>query len=108
MQTKFEANISSGSYILGSIDNKAAVGFPCPGLSAEWTSSRCTGNCGPIYPGTQMQLNVLPTSGTVIAEIKSKVEATENGWLASGDNFLADFTSASAAGTDVGSSLGQS
>lgn len=103
---KIEGNIASGSYILGSIDNKAAVGFPALDYLLNGQAGDAQGIVDQftLEPDAAQRLAYLTD---LIAEINNKVEATESGWLASGENYLADFTSASAAGTDVGSSLGQ-
>jgi len=103
-EEKIEQNIASGSYILGSLDNQAAVGFPALdyllnglGDEAQVLAAYTTDS---LADGRRTYLQDLS------AEISAKVNASLQGWLAAGDNYVAEFTDPSAGGTDLGSALG--
>ncbi|MDZ7695200.1 MAG: imelysin family protein [Balneolaceae bacterium] len=101
---KIESNIDSGDYTLGSIDNQAAAGFPTVGYlvhglgeTSQKIISFYTDSSDASARITYLQDN--------ISFMKQGIDATANEWQASGDNYIAMFTSEENAGTDVGSSM---
>ncbi len=100
-----EANVASGNYVLGSIANQAAGGFPTldyllhgMGSSQEETLAKYTTDADAALRIAYVEHNV--------AFIKTNTDATVNNWMASGGNYIGTFLSADKAGVDVGSSLG--
>ena len=99
-----ERNVSTGEYILGSIGNRDAVGFPAidyllNGLGDEETTLNAFLNeAASASRAAYLQ--------ELASEIEGKSLETFNGWRDSGGNFVATFTSEDSRGTDVGSALG--
>ena len=101
-----EANVASGNYVLGSIANQAAGGFPTldyllhgMGSNPEETLAKYTTDADAALRIAYVQDNV--------SFIKTNTDATVNDWLATGGNYIATFLSADKAGVDVGSALGE-
>ena len=101
-----EANVASGNYVLGSIANQAAGGFPTldyllhgMGSDPAETLAKYTTDASAAQRIAYVQDNV--------AFIKTNTDATVNEWLATGGNYIGTFLSADKAGVDVGSSLGE-
>lgn len=92
---KVEANVASGSYTLGTVDNRAAVGFPAmayllySGTDAEVVAAFAD-------PNRQAYLR---DNAAFVADAAG---AVADGWGGYRDTFLSDAN----AGTDVGSALG--
>lgn len=103
--TQIEENIATGDYILGALDNKAAVGLPAVDYLLH---SAAADNAAVVelFLSSANAANRITYLKDLTNSIQSKVESTLNGWLASGDNYVANFTADDALGTDVGSSLG--
>lgn len=102
---KINANIASGNYILGALDNAAAVGFPAidymlNGVGADTTEILSAYTIDASADQRKVYLNDLS------AEIEALVISTHNAWKETDGNFLGGFTASDALGTDVGSSLG--
>ncbi|QXD16124.1 imelysin family protein [Rhodocaloribacter litoris] len=104
-EAKIEANIASGNYVLGTIDNRAAVGFPAlayllygPGSTDEEILAAYTNDAQASGRMTYLQDNV--------TFIKAATDATFEAWHADGGNYIGTFLSPEKAGTDVGSALG--
>ena len=101
-----ETNVASGNYVLGSVANQAAGGFPTldyllhgVGGTSEETVAKYTTDTSAAQRIAYLQDNV--------AFIKTNTDATVNAWLATGGNYIGTFLSAEKAGVDVGSSLGE-
>ncbi len=101
-----ENNVASGNYVLGSIANRAAGGFPTldyllhgMGSNPEETLAKYTTDAGAAQRIAYVQDNV--------DFIKTNTDDTLNDWLASGGNYIGTFLSADKAGVDAGSSLGE-
>ncbi len=103
---QINANISGGGYVLGTIENIDAGGFPALGyllygngqsdeevLSSFSSASDATGRLKYLQDNTAL--------------IKSAVDFVVDEWAAGGGNYIATFLSEAKAGTDVGSSLGE-
>lgn len=99
-----EENISTGEYILGSIGNRDAVGFPAidyllNGQGDEEATLKA-----------YLTDSDWEARASYLQELASTIEAkalqTLEGWRASGDNYVSTFTAEAAQGTDVGSALG--
>ncbi len=100
------ANINSGTYVLGTIDNIDAGGFAALGyllygnglsdeevLSSFSSASDATGRMQYLQDNTAL--------------IKTAVDFVADEWEVSGGNYIATFLSEAKAGADVGSSLGE-
>lgn len=101
---KVETNINEGDYILGSLDNKDAVGFPAidyllNGLATDNATILS------FYTAADAE-NRITYLKELATTIDAKLDATLNGWKTSGDNYVETFTAETAQGTDVGSALG--
>jgi len=101
---QIDANIESGDYILSSLANQAAVGFPAldyllNGIAADNATIADYYNNMERSNNRKLYLNDLAT------DIQSRVESTLNGWTPTGDNYVANFTETDALGIDVGSSM---
>lgn len=102
--SKIVGNIESGNYVLGSLDNLSAMGFPAldyllhglrasdPELLQAYTTET----------GASARLAYLLALGE---DMQDRIHGTLQGWEASGGNYLASFTATQAGGTDVGSAL---
>lgn len=104
-EQKIDDNIASGAYTLGSIDDRAAGGFPALGYllyDAGATDAEIVeafaGGANADGRSTYLLDNV--------AFIQQNVEQVVTEWSPDGGNYLGMFTSEANAGTDVGSSLG--
>ena len=97
---KIEKNITTNNYILSSIDNQAAIGFPAidyllNGLSSDDASIVS------LFIDNENRGKYLEE---LSEDIKSRVDETMNSWLAEGGNYANTYANAN--GTDIGSSLG--
>lgn len=102
---KIENNIASGSYILESIDNQSAVGFPALDYLLNGLGEK-PGDILSYYTQAthaEQRLAYLTDLGVYVRE---GISRTRSAWLPSDGNHLAAFTSETASGTDAGSSLG--
>ena len=104
-EARIEANVASGSYVLGTVDNRAAVGFPAiaylvHGLGATDAEVLAA------YTESADAANRLAYLRDNVAFVRDAVDATVEGWAADGGDYLGTFLSTANAGTDVGSSLG--
>jgi len=100
--TQISANIQTGDYILSSLANQAAVGFPAidyllNGVGAD-NADIIVQYRGAI-DGQKQYLADLAN------DIKTRVDQSLNGWAIDGENYTATFTEENALGIDVGSSL---
>jgi len=101
---QIDNNIISGDYILGSLANQAAVGFPAidyllNGLAEDNVAIMRQYMTAEESNNRKQYLTDLAT------DIQTRVNASLNGWVENGDNHLAVFTESDALGIDVGSSL---
>lgn len=99
---QINSNIQSNHYILGSLGNQAAIGFPALDylLNGEQNSIVIEQFTAMEWSNQRKQyLNDL------VIDIQTRVNKSLDGWLPSGENYLADFTETDALGIDVGSSL---
>ena len=101
-----ETNLASNSYVLGSIADRAAGGFPAldyllhgTGTSPAETLAKYTTDANGANRVAYLQDNV--------DFIKTNVDATVEMWQSSGENYIGTFLSDDKAGVDVGSSLGE-
>lgn len=102
--TQIDANIESGNYILGSLANQAAVGFPAldyllNGLAEDNADIMAKYMTAERSSDRKKYLTDLAT------DIQTRVTTSLNGWLPTGENYIANFTETDALGIDVGSSL---
>lgn len=102
---QINSNIDSGTYNLGTLENRAAAGFPALGYllhglgdSDEQVLLQYTTEQNASARMAYLQDNV--------DYIKENTDATLNTWLSGGGNYIETFLSEENAGTDVGSSLG--
>ncbi len=103
--TQVENNIESGSYTLGTLENRAASGLPTLGYLLHGIGSTNS----EIVAGYSTDSNASNRAQYLldnISFIKQKVDNTLTAWQSSGDDYLATFTSEENSGTDTGSSLG--
>jgi hypothetical protein len=104
-EQKIDDNVASGDYSLGSVDDRAAGGFPALGYllygvgetDAEIIDAYASGANADGH-GTYLLDNV--------AFVQQNVEQVVTEWSPEGGDYLGTFTSEANAGTDVGSSLG--
>ncbi len=103
---QINANITSGTYTLGSIENIAAGGFPALGylLYGDGITSE---DLVALYTSDANATNRLKYLEDNNAFILSNVEFVVNQWDAEGGNYIGTFLSPDKAGSDVGSSLGE-
>lgn len=101
-----DANMAAGSYVLGTLENIAAGGFPALAY---------------LLHGSELSAEELVTLFTTDASaasrmkyvtdnlefIKSNVDLVVDRWIPSDGNYIATFLSEDNGGVDVGSSLGQ-
>lgn len=104
-EAQIEENVESGDYVLGTIENRAAVGFPAVayllygvGDSDDEVISAYTD-----APDASGRMSYLVDN---VDFIRSSTDAVVDDWSASGGDYVGTFLSAENAGTDVGSSLG--
>ena len=92
---KVEANVASGSYTLGTVDNRAAVGFPAMAyLLYGGTDAETVAAFGDPGRGAYLRDNA--------AFVRDAVDMVAVDW----NDYRGTFLSAANAGTDVGSALG--
>ena len=101
---KVENNINESDYILGSLDNKDAVGLPAIDYLLNGLAET-NAEIVAIYASAEAS-NRTTYLKELTAAIDTKLKAALEGWIASGGNYIAEFTADDALGTDVGSSLG--
>ncbi len=102
---KVNNNIAKGDYILGAIDNQAAVGLPAidyllNGLSED------PDQVIEYYSTDGFAANRGRYLKDLVNHLLEKVTRTLHDWDGTSDTYLTTFTSESAFGTDVGSSMG--
>lgn len=98
-------NIDTGDYTLGTLENRAAAGFPALGYLLHGIGS----NDAEIlskYTTDSNASNRKQYLSDMLAFMLGKAEATLTAWQADGGNYIETFTSRENSGTDVGSSLG--
>ncbi|MEX2402469.1 MAG: imelysin family protein, partial [Rhodothermales bacterium] len=102
-EEQIEENVASGDYVLGTITNRAAAGFPAAGylLYAETDEDVLARYTDDERGGSRMIY-----LEDVVAHIATSTNAAADDWSADGGNYIATFLSPDRAGTDVGSSLG--
>lgn len=95
-------NIETGEYILSSLANQAAVGFPAIEylLHAE-TNSEIIGRFTAMSRANNRKQYLID----LVVDIQNRVDFSLNGWQIEGGNYLTTFTEEEALGVDVGSSL---
>ncbi len=100
------ANITSGSYVLGSIQNIAAGGFPA--MDYLLHGEALTADDVLVWYTTDAQaserMQYLVDNAAFVA---SNVDFVVNDWQEAGGNYLGTFLSPAKGGTDVGSSTGE-
>lgn len=101
-----EANIASGNYVLGTVANLSAGGFPAidyliNGLSDtdEAIVAMYTSDANAAGRRKYLEDNV--------AFIKTNTDTVVNDWTSPGGNYIGTFLSAEKGGLDVGSSIGE-
>ncbi|MDR8392495.1 imelysin family protein [Aliifodinibius sp. S!AR15-10] len=103
--SQIKSNIESGDYTLGTIENRAAVGFPALDFLLHGIGES-NQEIVSIYSEGELAASFQAYLQDNITFIKQKVDDTATEWSADGGNYLATFLSEENAGTDVGSSLG--
>lgn len=103
---RIEANIASGSYVLGTIENIAAGGFPALAYLLH-------GNGETV----EELIALFTTDGSAASRmvylednlnfVQESVDLVVNRWLPTDGNYLTTFLSEDKGGVDVGSSLGE-
>ena len=101
---QIDANIESGNYILGSLANQAAVGFPALDYLLNGLAENNEG-IREEYMVTERSNNRKQYLTDLAVDVQTRVTTSLNGWLPSGENQVAVFTETDALGIDVGSSL---
>jgi predicted lipoprotein len=102
---RIEDNIDSGDYTFGTIDNRAAAGFPALGYLLHGTGN----TAGEIVSQYTNEEDTDARMAYLLDNINfmtQKTEAVASEWRADGGNYIAAFLSDESDGTDVGSSLG--
>lgn len=102
---KIASNISSGSYTLESIDNRDAGGFPAIDFLLNGAADGDEAIID-LFIGDAESTNRIQYLNDLADLISNNAQEVLTRWEASGSDYLADFTSSEASGTDVGSSLG--
>jgi predicted lipoprotein len=102
---QIEANIQSGTYVLGSLANAAAIGFPALDYLLNGLADSDSAILG-LYTADLQSGARIQYLNDLMAEISSRTDQVLNSWETNGDNYLAEFTAEAAGGTDVGSALG--
>lgn len=103
--SQIENNIESGGYTLGTLENRAAAGFPTLGYLLHGTGSTQQ----EIISRYTTDSNASARSSYLMDNLtfmKEKVDNTVTAWESDGGDYLSTFTSKENSGTDVGSSLG--
>ena len=99
-------NIDSGTYILGSVDNLDAGGFPALDYLLHGAAESPEAIIA-LYSTANDAANRNAYVQANLDFIQSNADAVVDGWMPGGGNYLNTFLSNENAGTDVGSSLGQ-
>ncbi len=102
---KINANIESGDYNLGTLDNQDAAGFPALGYLLHGTGDTEAEIIAQYTTESNAQ-NRMTYLLDNVSFIHDKVEAVTNEWSENGGDYEATFLSEDNAGTDVGSSIG--
>ena len=103
---QINANMASGSYVLGTLENIAAGGFP----ALEYLLHGIGESSEDIVALFSTDIDAASRRAYLDANLDFVVENVNlvvNQWLPSEGNYLATFLSEDQAGVDVGSSLGQ-
>ncbi len=100
--SQVDANIETGNYILGSLANQAAVGFPALDYMLH---SEENATIVEQFSSMERSNNRKQYLTDLAKDIQTRVDATLNGWVTTGENYAATFTETDALGIDVGSSL---
>lgn len=103
--SQINQNIESGEYTLGTLENRAAAGFPALGYLLYGIDKNNAEILG-WYTTDPYASNRKQYLQDNISFIQTKVDATLTAWQADGGNYIGTFTSKENSGTDVGSSLG--
>lgn len=98
---RIESNIASGSFVLGSIENRAAAGFAALGYLLHRPDS--SDSILAAFTGEGNRANRIAYVQANAELIETTVGNVLNGW----NTFSETFLSEARAGTDIGSSLGQ-
>lgn len=104
-EDKVESNVASGSYTLGTLDNRAAAGFPALGYLLYGTGES-DDDVLAAFTDAEDAANRTAYLQDNVEFVKQAVDATVDDWAPEGGDYLATFLSSTNAGTDVGSSLG--
>ena len=99
---QIDANIQTGDYILSSLANQAAVGFPAIDYLLNGLA---TGNADIMEQYRGESDGRKQYLADLANDIKIRVDQSLNGWVADGENYTATFTDEAALGIDIGSSL---
>lgn len=101
---RVEANVASGSYVLGAVANRAAAGFPTLGYLLHGVGATDADVLAAYAdaPDAAGRRDYLRANAAFVREA---VAATAGAWAPNGA-YTATFLDAANAGTDVGSSLG--
>jgi predicted lipoprotein len=99
-----EANVASGDYLLGAVDNRDAVGLPTLGYLLHGVGST-EGEILTAYTDAPDAVDRLAYLQDNVAFVADAVDATAEAW-SPGGAYLEMFLSEANAGVDVGSSLG--
>lgn len=103
---RIESNIDSGSWTLGTIDNRAAAGFPAIGYLVHPIETADEDVVAAFTSGTHASDRMAYLVDNA-AFVRGAIESTADAWTpGAGGAFRSEFLSASNSGTDVGSSLG--
>lgn len=101
-EEQINANIETGNYILGSLANQAATGFPALDYLLHGTENATIVEQFSTMERSNSRKQYL---NDLAEDIQTRVNITLNGWVSTGENFAATFTETDALGIDVGSSL---
>ncbi len=100
------ANMASGSYVLGSIDNIDASGFPALDYLLHGIGG-APEDIVPLYTTAPEAASRRQYLEDNLDFVQTNVDAVVEQWLPAGGNYIATFLSDENGGVDVGSSLGQ-
>lgn len=104
-EDRIEENVASGNYTLGTIDSRAAVGFPALDYLLHGVGSTDQ-EIVAAYTEEPGAANWMAYLQDNITFIKEATDATVTEWVADDGDYIGVFLSEENAGTDVGSSLG--
>ncbi len=102
--TLIAANIQHQEYILGSIANQAAIGFPAIDYLLNGVGESTSDIIG-FYQEEELAASRANYLRDLADDISTRVNSTLNGWTADGKNYTSTFTEEDALGLDVGSSM---